>query len=312
MNHRSEVCGDVPLIPAQRARYVRAGLEEIFRSLKDRPRARPYVCRRIVAASHAEIESAASPLRVYTNQCLRQYIPRYCPAEAEVVDIGCGNGQHVRLFDRAGIKGTYIGIDLQAGSGWDDLRDEPGATMKREFVIARAEDLSLDHRRADFSLSSSALEHIENDRDAVKALFAQTVLGGYGIHIVPAAWSLFLYGYHGWRKYSSSRLRGMFEDAGFEVADLLSLGGLPSYLLHLVWISILETGMATTIVFDLATRGGRREGLRNRLLRFVFPAFRTSLRPKKIYVFLLGLVLRLDRFLPWPAHGYVIIVRRPT
>jgi hypothetical protein len=132
--------------------------------------------------------------------------------------------------------------------------------------------------------------------------------GAYGVHIVPSSWSLFLYGYHGWRKYSAARLHALFDGAGFTVVEIIPLGGLPSFLTHLIWISVLETGIATKLVFDGLTCGGRPQKLRNYLSALRFPSLRDRPLFLRLYAWLTGAALRLDRWMPRPAHGYAALV----
>jgi hypothetical protein len=91
-------------------------------------------------------------------------------------------------------------------------------------------------------------------------------------------------------------------------------GGLPTFLDHLIWISVLETGISTKIVFDGLTKGGRPKTLRNLVVAFKMPYLRQRPIFLRIYELLAKAALRLGRLLPWPAHGYAVLVRsdRPT
>ncbi len=305
----TEICGDVTLTASQRARYIDLGFAEIRRSLfasQVSKRSLPWS----VHSDHSRsLRSGSSPLRVYTNDVLAQMIKRYCPSPGVILDVGCGRGEYAEMFSAEEISGSYIGLDVRPHSIWAEQQRRQRGLLKCLFLVSPAEKLPLSESKVDFVVSSSALEHIEDDEQAVAELRAAMIPGGHGIHIVPSAWSLFLYGYHGWRKYSATRLRSLFESAGFTVVEVFPLGGLPTFLVHLLWISTLESGITTKLVFDCLTRGGRPQSVRN-----LFPALKiSSLRKRPLflraYARLAGTALRFDRLFPWPAHGYAALVR---
>jgi hypothetical protein len=174
--------------------------------------------------------------------------------------------------------------------------------LRRHFVQMRAEDIGGLATAFSFSLTVTALEHIRNDARFAKGLFQIMLPGSYGVHIVPGPWSFFLYNYHGWRRYSGTRLVSRFEHAGFEVTELYALGGLSSFILHLIWISWLETcgvfqilslGYLPPQVRRLGISGMRKQGCLS------------------LYTWLLRFAVRMDRRYPKPAHGYALVTLRP-
>jgi hypothetical protein len=131
-------------------------------------------------------------------------------------------------------------------------------------------------------LSSSALEHFP-DIDATLAMVAKaTKPGGISRHVVPALWPFFLYGTHGFRRFSITNLTNMFSHHGFSIEQVDALGGLPSFLLH---------GLAITVPA--------------KVLRGRFP-----LKRGRTYAKVLRQSLRADRGLPWLHVGYVLVARK--
>jgi hypothetical protein len=130
--------------------------------------------------------------------------------------------------------------------------------------------------------SSSALEHFP-DIDATLAMVAKaTKPGGISLHVVPAPWSFFLYGIHGFRRFSVTDLTNMFSHHGFSIERIDSLGGLPSFLLHELAITVPA-----------------------KVLRGRFP-----LKRGRTYAKVLKQSLKTDRFFPWPHPGYVVVARK--
>lgn len=308
---RGEICGDQKLSGADRRAYVRIALRHLASSFSGGARSRAYFVDRgsdAVAMGHR----GASPLRVYTVAMLDETIGAYCPKSAVILDVGCGSGDLAGLFERHGIKGRYIGIDVARHGGWRDRDASEGNGLARQIVLERCERLDIPGLAADFSLSSSALEHIADDQGAVARLSAHMRKGSYGIHIVPGPWSFFLYGFHGWRRYAARDLEELFRTNGLELVDTVRLGGGASFLLHCLWISLLETGMLTAVTFDLLPDNRAFRAAGGVLSKFRFTGLRSNQHWLKIYVWLLRLSLAADRVFRLPGHGYAVIVHKPA
>jgi len=304
------VCGDVALTPEQKRAYLRFGIQQLKRAQTPEVKPEPFRLREYKPRVATDLSKGCSPLRVYTNVLLREFIGHTCTDGTSVLDVGCGAGEHAMVFEESGEKISYLGVDAVRHEAWSDLDRRPWANIDCAFrqCDAATIDRELATSAFDITMTSSALEHFPEDAAAVRSIFNVTGSRGMGIHIVPAPFSLFLYGFHGWRRYPPDRLVNIFKASGFDVERLYSLGGLPSYILHLVWISWLETGL----IYEFATCKCLPEAWRERLTRLRFTGLRRNRVCLKIYAALAGLALRLDRWLPWPAHGYAIVARRPV
>lgn len=289
--------GDGPLTPAERRAYFRNGWREIREDVEWRGTVQ---ATGIVASSDAR-----SPFRVYSDTVLQQTLAELEPPPRDVVDIGCGSGSYARGFKDG--EGTYHGVDVVAQAAWRAIEDEArGWRRAVTFHHMPAEALDTLPVRADFSFSCSALEHVDDPDAVARGIGGCTAPGGYGLHVTPAPWSLLLYGPHGWRRFSSSRLRAMFADAGFDVVRIQRLGGVPSLLLHFIWITGIESGRA----LDFAT-GSHLPSIVSRVLAHVrYQGARTGRVAGAVYTRLLRLAVRLDPFLPRMPVGYAVLVRR--
>ena len=284
-----EICGDVALSLADQWRYVSYGLRQIVRSIGQRC---PVAAVRTDFDNddvRSKINEGASPLRVYTSSLAAQVIQEHLGGTGPICDIGCGSGGHSRLFEGRAGSHLYVGVDVISHSSWLSTV-VPVSTLPRYFVRMAAEDLGLATDSLAFTFSSSSLEHVPNVQRAVGELARATSPGAFGLHIVPGIWALFLYLFHGYRRFSPRSLADIFEQAGLKVERVWSLGGLPSFLLHLLWITALETFVVRRVL-RLGLQLRRGHGLR-------------------LYARLLYTALRLDPFLPFAPAGYAVLVRK--
>lgn len=249
-----------------------------------------------------------SPYRVYADTVMNRMIAQEVRQPAQVVDIGCGPGLYAKLFKT--ITGDYHGVDIENYPQWATTLAQAEAEkwpLQVHFYPVPGEELGTLPIQANFSLSSSALEHVNDPDEVIRGLAAISESGAMGLHIVPGPWSLLSYGKHGWRRFSAARLQQLFEDAGFETVALYRLGGIPSHLLYLGWVTGFEEGLLplhlTFALFPIYW-------VYRALSLFHFAGMRTSTLTNPVYSRLLKWALKLDSFLPKMAVGYAILVKR--
>jgi len=281
-----ELNGDRALSRSKRRRYFLRGLRELRRG---GGHARLWRVDRRDAGITALTRSGASPLRVYSTSVLESVAREYVGAGALVCDVGAGRAGNARSFPSAA---RYLAIDILPADGIT-------TGSSRWYVQASALALPLRGGAVDFVLTASSLEHVPLP-DVVASELARVMRpGAVALHLVPAHGSLFLYGAHGYRRYGPANARELLARDGVEVMDLFALGGPATFVLHLVWIALFETGVA----LEVATLGAvRLRGLGWRMRHG------TTL---SVYARLLRWAIALDARMPsfWAA-GYAVIVRK--
>lgn len=152
-----------------------------------------------------------------------------------VFDVGCGSGHYgPRLLSWSGGRiAEYVGTDVQAPTSW------PG-DPRMTFVCAEASTLTSFPPAANFLMSQSTIEHIDDDlrffahvRDHVQARAEPTLQ----VHLSPSAACLPTYLWHGVRQYTPrtlSRITSLFDGSDLW---LFRLGGRVCNRLHFQFIT---------------------------------------------------------------------------
>ncbi|CAG0965610.1 hypothetical protein PHYC_00966 [Phycisphaerales bacterium] len=208
MRDPASICGDLPLSPADRRAYIefhrRRNLLQAAASAgiptQPGPRAR--------FPNHP----GSSPSRVAVNMfftlAAREARARFARTPITLLDAGCGRGNAIEPFVRAGLRGRYFGIDISRHPHWTHT---PAGEFSRELILADINHIAPSSLPpADVVLTSTSLEHIRDDAAAVRLLADRTRPGGFHAHAVPAEAALPLYGAHGWRQYSPIDLASLF------------------------------------------------------------------------------------------------------
>jgi 2-polyprenyl-3-methyl-5-hydroxy-6-metoxy-1,4-benzoquinol methylase len=266
-----ELCGDIQLSPADRLRYLMRNVWANIRTVGRGPDSRIFVPDLVRAQ---DIEAGQSPGRLLTELLFEAQLPRLIsPRELRVIEIGCGSGSMVHRLARLGYRGRYTGVDINDRFRRDHPAGFPFAIAYHQIdahAFAPSDTI-------DLMLSVSTLEHIPHDTALIQRLPSMFNPGGVEVHVVPSGASLMVYLWHGFRQYTPATLVMKF---GREI-ELIRLGGLGSYLLHLVFITIP----------DLFFRRSWRK------------------RAPRLYRKLLLGALRIDRLLPFFPLAYVVIRR---
>jgi SAM-dependent methyltransferase len=247
MTPEREICGDGHLPLGRRLAYLGRNLLRNLTEWGGAP-----VRERFLATRPAATPALASPGRVLTEAFLADRLTRlHPPGRVRVLDIGCGSGRLCSMLATLGYSGEYVGLDM------DDrfaAAEVPG--FERAFIQGDAHDFDPGEMRFDLILSVSALEHIPDDARLIGRLPAMLAPGGLELHFVPAGWALPTYLWHGYRQYTLPRIGQRF---GGDATVAVSLGGLYTFMLHFVMITLGE------MILPLKSRK-RLPGLYRRLL----------------------------------------------
>ena len=218
-----------------------------------------------------------SPSRCLTEAFIRHQLPSLLdPGEISVLDVGCGSGRTSALLAGAGYRGRYTGVDMDnrfAADKW------AGGAFETRFIQDDVHDMAGDGP-FDLILSISALEHIHDDARLIARFERLLSPSGVQVHFLPAPAGLLVYLWHGYRQYGA---RAIAERFGAQGTEVYRLGGLASFLLHLIVITGPE----------------------------IFLSLSPRRRWPRWYRFKLALCLRLDSWMPFLPVCHVVCRRNP-
>jgi SAM-dependent methyltransferase len=156
---------------------------------------------------------------VARRQILEQVIRRVVrpPSNAEILEVGCGTGHNLEMLASFG-RVSATELDMHA-------RALASRRLGRPVQAAALPDLSIfAERRFDLVALLDVLEHVEDDRAAVAAIFSRLKPGGKLLVTVPGnpwMWSAHDAAHHHHRRYRKSTLRRLARDQGYTI-ELLS------------------------------------------------------------------------------------------
>ncbi|HEX3433936.1 MAG TPA: class I SAM-dependent methyltransferase [Solirubrobacteraceae bacterium] len=154
------------------------------------------------------------------------------PRRSLIVDLGCSTGYLLEDLQRAHPDALLAGVDLVAAG----LRKAHVNAPQARLLQADVCDLPLEQASVDAALSANLLEHVPDDRGALRELRRVLKPGARGVLVVPAAPSTYDYydrflGHE--RRYARGELAGKARDAGLEVLEDIHLG---SVLFPAFWL----------------------------------------------------------------------------
>jgi 2-polyprenyl-3-methyl-5-hydroxy-6-metoxy-1,4-benzoquinol methylase len=170
---------------------------------------------------YVEYDEYPKPHCILGNILLDRLITRAClPPDARFLDIGCGRGSMLVRMAERGYQG--VGIDLQPICVEISRRRTAGSGVE-----VRKGDFGDLHESFDLIIVISVLEHIEDDRAALRKIWKLLNPKGYFLFRVPGDIRLFgdrdiAYGHY--RRYEKAELIDKLRETGFEVDTLWSYG----------------------------------------------------------------------------------------
>jgi len=201
-----------------------------------------------------------------------RYLHKQTQIDSSILDVGCGTGlmmDHLRS----------LGFKVE---GFDYSDDAISICTHKGLMVkkARLPDVpSLEP--VDTILMMDVLEHIENDRLALKNLQSAVKPGGHLLLTVPAhprLWTVHDEVHHHFRRYTSKQLYDVIKSSGW-VAEYLS-----PYNSHLFPIAVLERVMIR-MTKRKHTNLQPPGALLNKLLYYAFSAESTRLSMNRCYPF---------------------------
>lgn len=190
------------------------------------------------------------------------------PAQADILEVGCGTGGNLAMLARHGqVRAVEPDDDARAHAAARGLAAVEGGLLP--------EGLPAYETPFDLVAAFDVIEHVDDDKGAVRALANLVRPGGWMIATVPAyqwMWSDHDLLHHHKRRYRRPVFRALFEAAGLTVRRA-------SYFNALLFPPIGAVRLARRLT---GAKGGDDEALPkaplNALLRKVFAAEKTLLK----------------------------------
>ena len=210
-----------------------------------------------------------TPFRYWITKYLPKMIQSICPkSNADILDLGCGQGQYAELIKSLPINGSYIGIDLDRRENWD--RIESDQNLNIEFQEHNAENLTALNKSFNFILAVTTFEHFDDQIAVINGAFKVTDINGTIMIIIPSHYSYLIYGTHGYRRYSKKSLESLLSSAGYKISSSGKIGGLFSFIFHFLWRNLsFFTKRGLKLILYLCFFG-KLNVARKKLPRFMF------------------------------------------
>jgi ubiquinone/menaquinone biosynthesis C-methylase UbiE len=198
---------------------------------------------------------------------------------SRILDVGCNYGYFVGDLQKKGFTNAY-GTDISAEAiGYGKQQGI------NNLSTATADRLPFSDGEFDATLALDVIEHIEDDRAALKEIARVTKKGGYFFVMVPAymwMWSLQDEVALHFRRYTKKTFRAASEGSGFRIVDMTYFNTL--LFVPIVVIRMLERLMKVNRSSDFELNNTFTNtvlkaifGLETRLLRFMKFPFGVSL-----------------------------------
>ena len=279
-----EINGDKHLNFGNRLRYFSYAIVRMIKAYKlNGYHGEDFVIRKIPENSKSQLGDLSSPVRFYLDVAFLEALKPLSGRKVRILDIGCGSGGNIHQFSVSGMHGHYVGVDINSDPKWLDIKGHSTKNFTAEFHQLPATKIS---RLGQFDVifSSLFLEHVRDVNNVLENMAVAAAPGAFLIHAVPSHASFFLYLAHGYRRFSASEFCELFRNKGFEDIKIYRAGGVGSFLLHLLFITIPEKFLKKEIRSD-------RPSLYKRLLMAAF---------------------RLDRYIRRPTLVLILVARRSS
>jgi len=272
-----EINGDKHLTFGERLRYFSNAIAGLTKSYRlNIYSGEHFSIQEIPENSKNQLTDTSTPVRFYFNLVVLEILRPLCGQKVRILDVGCGSGGNIHQFSVSGMHGHYVGVDIIKHPKWCDMEEYSTSNLLVEFHELPASKIS-SLGKFDVVFSSMFLEHVSDVNKVLENMALVATPGAYLIHAVPAHASFFLYLAHGYRRFSATELYVLFRNKRFEDIKIYRAGGMGSFLLHLLLITIPEKFLKKEIRSD-------RPSLYKRFLMAAFRLDRHFRRPTLVLI----------------------------
>lgn len=170
-----------------------------------------------------EIHSVESPTYHFRELLIHSLLPTNGEGK-RALDVGCGTGRHVcqlltRGFSVDAIDPSPYAVEV--------TREKAGKISSKCTISVCGIEEYKSGGRYDFILASEVLEHVKDDRSAIKKISSHLIVGGSALISVPhdmKLWSASDEASGHLRRYSKNELKEKLESSGLEITTLNCYG----------------------------------------------------------------------------------------
>lgn len=215
--------------------------------------------------------------------------------EGTILDFGCGSGTLLTRLESLGFRGIGIDTSREAISYFNHQIDRNALKDNITAEIGNEKSLSGKYKdKLDVVIASEVLEHLKDERNAVKAFYQSLKKDGICVITVPAhsyLWDINDDFSSHYRRYEKEQLIKMFMQEGFEIKKAYYWGFPLSLLWHrLIFLPLINKKRKTKIRYT------HSKSLLGKLLSY------------KLIKKLSALPFHIDRLFNWTNKGGSILL----
>lgn len=237
--------------------------------------------------------------------------------ESQILDAGCGRGVYADFLKELGVKGSYLGIDLEFKQDVSAFKETQNFKIKFKRVNLNKFNLK---QKFDLILSLWTLEHLKDDLGALELLKNHLKEQGWLILAVPSFYTWpFEFGRHGFHYYSLDRVKQLVKRAGFKIIKFKKCGGPFGWLFVLCydWLSFLVVIPVLgcyKILGKLPKKKTREDlgsaQLSRTILNNTIFAYKKIRIGRKRHYNLVRRITQIDSCLPFLESSYFLVLKR--
>ncbi len=228
---------------------------------------------------------------------LGKVLPRFCPKNAYVLDAGCGIGIYSQMCPGK----KYLGIDIQP-------REEWGKYSKTWISFKKGDLRKLDERNElfDFALSVNCLEHVKEDKKAIREIYRVLKKSSYFVFTVPTRWYwIAQFGRHCYHHYSKKQLTQRVKSADFKIIMLKRVGGFFALLCH-----TFDTWFSYAALLPFHVFGTLSSNKQQKILNNTVHFHMNFSWGRKLHMLILKIIWGLDKIFYFLSPNYLIVLKK--